>query len=99
MERREFVAATAAMLVWPGRLRAQGARRRLGFLAVGDGSGQSLNPAELVFFDALRSLGGVEGKSLAIEPNLRIDCQRLSPTSLLLIRMCSLLRDHKRPWP
>jgi putative tryptophan/tyrosine transport system substrate-binding protein len=67
MERREFVAATAAMLVWPGRLRAQGARRRLGFLAVGDGSGQSLNPAELVFFDALRSLGGVEGKSLAIE--------------------------------
>ncbi|MGY4325632.1 putative ABC transport system substrate-binding protein [Bradyrhizobium sp. LB7.2] len=67
MERRGFLAATAAMLVWPRRSRAQGARRRLSFLAVGDGSGRSLNPAELVFFDALRSLGWVEGKSLAIE--------------------------------
>ncbi|MGY4466964.1 putative ABC transport system substrate-binding protein [Bradyrhizobium sp. LB9.1b] len=67
MERRGFLTATAAMLVWPRRSRAQGARRRLGFLAVGDGSGRSLNPAELVFFDALRSLGWVEGKSLAIE--------------------------------
>ncbi|WP_244637345.1 ABC transporter substrate-binding protein [Bradyrhizobium symbiodeficiens] len=66
MERREFIAAAAAMLVWPGRLRSQGVRRRLGFLAVGDGSGQSLNPAEFVFFDALRSLGWVEGKNLAI---------------------------------
>ena len=38
MKRREFIAAaTAAMLVSPSGSLAQGARRRPGFLAIGDG--------------------------------------------------------------
>jgi putative ABC transport system substrate-binding protein len=32
MRRREFIAATAALLVSPPRLRAQGPPRRIGFL-------------------------------------------------------------------
>ncbi|MBB4392763.1 ABC transporter substrate-binding protein [Bradyrhizobium sp. ERR14] len=67
MKRREFIAATAALLVSRRRSWAQGARRRLGFLAIGDGSGRALNQAERVFVDALQSLGWVEGKNLVIE--------------------------------
>ena len=48
MKRREFIAATAALLASPRRLWAQGTPRKLGFLAIGDGSGQALNQAELV---------------------------------------------------
>ena len=36
MKRREFIAATAALLVSPRRSWAQGTRRRLGFLAIGE---------------------------------------------------------------
>ena len=66
MKRREVIAGTAALLVSPGYSRAQGKRRRLGFLAVGDGSGKALNQTELVFLDALRSLGWIEGKNFTI---------------------------------
>ena len=46
MKRREFIAAIAALLVLLGHLWAQGARRRLGFLAIGDESGQaSIKPS------------------------------------------------------
>ena len=41
MKRREFIAVAAALLVSPPYSRAQGKRHRLGFLAVGDGSGQA----------------------------------------------------------
>ena len=34
MKRREFIAASAALLVSPRRSRAQGTRRRVGFLAM-----------------------------------------------------------------
>jgi putative ABC transport system substrate-binding protein len=67
MKRREFIAATAALLVSPPRLRAQGARRRLGFLAIGDGSGQALNQTELALFDGLRNHGWIDGRNLIIE--------------------------------
>jgi len=67
MKRREFIAVTAALLISPRYSRAQGKRRRLGFLAIGDRSGKALNQAELAFFDALRSLGWVEGADLIIE--------------------------------
>ncbi|MBR0830346.1 ABC transporter substrate-binding protein [Bradyrhizobium manausense] len=67
MKRREFIAGTAALLVSPKHAGAQGARRRLGFLAIGDASGQALNQAERVFIDTLRSLGWVEGKNLVFE--------------------------------
>ena len=67
MKRREFIAATAALLVSPRRSWAQGARRRLGFLAIGDGSGQALNQAELALFDGLRNHGWIDGRNLIIE--------------------------------
>ena len=67
MKRREFIAATAALLVSPRVLRAQGARRRLGFLAIGDGSGQALNQTELALFDGLRNHGWIDGRNLIIE--------------------------------
>jgi hypothetical protein len=46
MKRREFI-GTAALLVSPLCLRAQGTRRRIGFLAIGDGSGQPLNQTSI----------------------------------------------------
>lgn len=67
MKRREFIAFTAAMLISPRRSRAQRARRRLGFLAIGDGSGQALNQAELALLDGLRNHGWIDGRNLIIE--------------------------------
>ena len=58
MKRRDFVAGTAALLVSPRRSWAQGTRYRLGFLAVGDGSGQALNQVELALFDSCETTVG-----------------------------------------
>ena len=76
MKRREFIAVTAALLISPRYSRAQGKRRRLGFLAIGDGTGKALNQAELAFFDALRSLGWVEGADLIIEYRFSLPSDR-----------------------
>src|SRR5450432_872781 len=67
MNRRECITTTAALLVSPRRSWAQGARRRLGFPAIGDGSGQALNQSELALFDGLRSYGWIDGRNLIIE--------------------------------
>ncbi|XIA66793.1 ABC transporter substrate-binding protein [Bradyrhizobium sp. TZ2] len=67
MKRREFIASAAALLISPRRSWAQETRRRLGFLAVGDGSGQALNQTELALFDGLRSHGWIDGRNLIIE--------------------------------
>ena len=76
MKRREFIPVTAALLISPRYSRAQGKRRRLGFLAIGDGSGKALNQAELAFFDALRTLGWVEGADLIIEYRFSLPSDR-----------------------
>ncbi|MCA1549977.1 ABC transporter substrate-binding protein [Bradyrhizobium sp. BRP19] len=67
MKRREFIAGTAALLVSPRRPWAQGRRHRLGFLAIGDGSGRALNQAELALFDGLRKHGWIDGRNLIVE--------------------------------
>jgi putative tryptophan/tyrosine transport system substrate-binding protein len=67
MERRKFIAATAVLLVSPRRSRAQGKRRRLGVLTLGDGSGHALNQAELGLLDGLRSHGWIDGQNLIID--------------------------------
>jgi putative tryptophan/tyrosine transport system substrate-binding protein len=67
MKRREFIASAAALLVSPRRSWAQETRRRLGFLAVGDGSGQALNQTERALFDGLRNHGWIDGRNLTIE--------------------------------
>jgi putative tryptophan/tyrosine transport system substrate-binding protein len=78
MKRREFIAGTAALFISPRPSHGQGKRRRLGFLAIGDGSGKALNQAELAFLDALRSLGWIEGKNLAIEYRFSQPADRLT---------------------
>jgi ABC-type uncharacterized transport system substrate-binding protein len=67
MKRREFIAVTAALLVSPWRSPAQGIRRRVGFLAVGDAGGQALNQAELALLNGLRNHGWIDGRNLIID--------------------------------
>jgi putative tryptophan/tyrosine transport system substrate-binding protein len=85
MKRREFISATAALLVWPRHAGAQVARRRLGFLALGDESGLALNQAERVLLDTLRGLGWVEGKNLATEHRFSQPSDRLKASVADLI--------------
>jgi putative ABC transport system substrate-binding protein len=63
MDRRDFIAATAALLVSPRRSWAQGAPCRVGYL--------DLAPKYLPFFkvwlDSVRDHGWIEGKNLIID--------------------------------
>ena len=62
MKRREFIAATAALLVSPRRLRAQGTPRRIGFLS------GFLDPlGREAWRSGLRERGWIEGKNLLVE--------------------------------
>jgi putative ABC transport system substrate-binding protein len=55
MKRREFIAASAVLLVSPRRSLAQGTRRRLGNLVLGERS-----PAlDIAFFDGLLGIDWV----------------------------------------
>jgi putative ABC transport system substrate-binding protein len=89
MKRREFTAATAALLVSPRRSRAQGTRRRLGVLEVGTTVASAL-------FDGLRNRGWIEGQNLIIEaryaqhfqdrlPALAAELVALSPDLLIVL--------------
>src|SRR3954467_381877 len=62
MRRREFIAATAALLVGPRRSRAEGTPRRIGSL----GGFQNL-PLLKVFQEGLRYHGWIEGKNLIVD--------------------------------
>src|SRR5882762_2572873 len=63
MKRREFIAASAALLVSPRRSLAQGTRRRVGFLAM-DVVAPTVQKAWL---DGLRNHGWIDGRNLIIE--------------------------------
>jgi putative ABC transport system substrate-binding protein len=63
MKRREFIAATAALLVSLRRSRAQGTRRRLGVLVLGERSPTTDNALR----DGLRNHGWIDGRNLIIE--------------------------------
>src|SRR6266404_2426410 len=63
MRRREFIAATTALLVSPRRSRAQGTRRRVGFLAT-----NVVEPTvQKAWLDGLRNHGWIDGRNLIIE--------------------------------
>src|SRR5260221_1088744 len=63
MRRREFIAATAALLVSPPRSRAQGTRRWVGFLAM-----DVVEPTvKKAWLDGLRNHGWIDGRTLIIE--------------------------------
>jgi putative tryptophan/tyrosine transport system substrate-binding protein len=94
MRRREFIAATAALLVSPRRSWAQGTRRRVGYLGLGD---PPQTPGRLAvrnaWLDALRNHGWIDGKNLIIDyrygqsldrlPTLAADLIALSPDVLI----------------
>jgi putative ABC transport system substrate-binding protein len=63
MKRRDFIAATAAVLVSPRPLRAEGPPRRVGYL---DPVSKNL-PIFKVWQDSLRDHGWIEGKNLIID--------------------------------
>ena len=81
MKRREFIAASAALLVSPRCSLAQGmgTRRRVGFLAM-----DVVEPTlQKTLLEGLRNHGWIDGKNLTIEYRYapsRIACQ-LSPPS------------------
>ena len=88
MRRREFIAATAALLVSPRRSRAQGTRRRLGVLGI-----SRPGPVQNALLDGLRNHGWIDGKNLIIEyrydqspdrlPALAAELIALSPDVLI----------------
>jgi putative ABC transport system substrate-binding protein len=63
MKRRDFIAATAALLVSPRPLRAEGPPRRIGYL---DPVFKNL-PLFKVWQDSLRDHGWIEGKNLIVD--------------------------------
>jgi putative tryptophan/tyrosine transport system substrate-binding protein len=89
MGRREFIAATTALLVSPRRSLAQGTRRQLGFLAIYE----LLPTLQNAWLDGLRDHGWVDGKNLIIEyrfgrsqdrlPALAAELVALSPDLLV----------------
>jgi putative tryptophan/tyrosine transport system substrate-binding protein len=82
MRRREFIAATAALLVSPRRSRAQGTPRRIGFLAI------SATPAILeAWRSGLRERGWIEGKNLIIEYRFAQSQDRLPAVAAELIAL------------
>jgi putative tryptophan/tyrosine transport system substrate-binding protein len=88
MRRREFIAATAALLVSPGRSGAQGKPRRIGFLGIAESP-----PILDAWRSGLRDHGWIEGKNLLVEyryagsverlPALAADLVTLSPDLLV----------------
>ncbi len=63
MKRREFIAATAALLVLPRRLCAQGMPRRIGVLS----PTPTDDPVHGAWLSGLREKGWIEGKNLLVE--------------------------------
>ena len=66
MKRREFIAATAALLVSLRRSRAQGRPRRIGFLGAWADE-PARDPVRAAWLRALHELGWIEGKNLLAE--------------------------------
>ena len=66
MKRREFIAATAALLVSPRPLRAQVTPRRIGFLGAWKDE-PARDPVHAAWLSGLREKGWIEGKNLLVE--------------------------------
>jgi putative tryptophan/tyrosine transport system substrate-binding protein len=67
MKRREFIAATAALLVSPRRSWAQGTPRRIGFLGAWAEDEPARDPVQAALLSGLREKGWIEGKNLLVE--------------------------------
>ena len=83
MKRREFIAATAALLVSPRHSWAQGTRRRLGFLNINE----PVPTIQKAWLDGLRSHGWIEGRNLIIEYRYAPSQDRLPALAAELIAL------------
>jgi putative ABC transport system substrate-binding protein len=83
MKRREFIAATAALLVSLRRSRAQGTRRRLGVLVLGERSPTMDN----ALLDGLRNHGWIDGRNLIIEYRYAQSQDRLPASAAELVAL------------
>ena len=83
MKRREFIAATAVLLVSSRRSRAQGTRRRLGVLVLGEHV-TTMNKALL---DGLRNHGWIDGRNLIIEYRYAQSPDRLPASAAELVAL------------
>jgi putative tryptophan/tyrosine transport system substrate-binding protein len=84
MNRRDFIAATAALLVSPRRSWAQGTPRRIGYLDLGP----KYVPVFKVWLDSLRDHGWIEGKNLIIDYRSADEhAERLPPLAAELIAL------------
>ena len=83
MRRREFIAATTALLVSPRRLLAQGTRRRVGFLAMTD----PVPTIDSAWLDGLRNHGWIDGRNLIIEYRYALSQDRLPALAAELISL------------
>src|SRR5258708_14635418 len=87
MRRREFIAATTALLVSPRRSLAQGTRRRVGFLAM-----DVVEPTvQKLWLEGLRNHGWIYGTNLIIERSEEHTSELQSPDHLV----CRLLLEKK----
>ncbi len=96
MRRREFIAATAALLVSPRRSRAQGTRRRVRFLAM-----DVVEPTvQKAWLDGLRNHGWIDGRNLIIEYRYARSQDRLPALAAELAALgpiCSSPATHNQP--
>jgi putative ABC transport system substrate-binding protein len=83
MKRREFIAASATLLVSPRRSLAQGTRRRVGFLAM-DVVAPTVQSAWL---DGLRNHGWIDGRNLIIEYRYAPSLDRLPAFAAELVAL------------
>src|SRR5215211_6647971 len=84
MKRREFIAATAALLVSPRLSLAQGTRRQIGWLGL---NGLLPPPWQKAWLDGLRNNGWIEGKNLTIEYRFARSQDRLPALAAELVAL------------
>ena len=90
MKRREFIAASGALLVRPRRSWAQGTPRRIGFLGVWVDE-PARDPVHAAWLSGLREKGWIEGKNLLVEyryaadrlPHLAAELVALAPELII----------------
>jgi putative tryptophan/tyrosine transport system substrate-binding protein len=84
MRRREFIAATAALLVSPRRSWAQGRPRRIGFLGAWADE-PARDPVHAAWLSGLREDGWIEGKNLLVEYRFAPDRLRALAAELVAL--------------
>jgi putative tryptophan/tyrosine transport system substrate-binding protein len=95
MKRREFITATAALLVSPRRLQAQGTPRRIGYLGrFADELGR--NSIRDAWLSGLREKGWIEGKNLIVEYRFAPD-RLLAAADLIALRPDVLIAPGPQP--